>query len=250
MLSEQQLERYHRHVILEEIGGARQEKILRARVLVIGAGGLGSPALFHLAAAGVGTLGIVDSDRVELSNLQRQIIHFTADIGREKAASARDKITALNPEVKVKPYPVLLEADNAREIIREYDFVIDGTDNFPAKFLVNDACVTEQKPFSHAGIMKFSGQAMTWRPGTACYRCVFRKPPPPDTVPGCRQAGVLGVVPGLLGTIQAAEALRFIIGRGRLLTNRLLTVDALNMEFREVKVRPATNCPACGRQKP
>ncbi|UCE49099.1 MAG: HesA/MoeB/ThiF family protein, partial [Phycisphaerales bacterium] len=207
-LSDQQIERYSRHIILEQVGGAGQEKLLSSKVLIIGAGGLGSPAGLYLAAAGVGTIGIVDGDNVDMSNLQRQVIHHTADVGAEKTKSAEDKMLAINPDVRVKTYKRWLKSDNIREIIRDYDFVIDGTDNFAAKFLVNDACYFERVPFSHAGILRFDGQLLTVLPGeTTCYRCIFDGPPPADAVPSCSQAGVLGVLAGVIGSLQATEAI-------------------------------------------
>jgi len=222
--SEEQLERYSRHILLKDVGATGQERILLSKVLIIGAGGLGAPAALYLAAAGVGTLGIVDGDKVELSNLQRQIIHFTKDISKPKVVSAADKIQALNPDVKVNAIEEHVFADNIREIIHGYDFVVDGTDNFAAKFLINDACVLEKISYSHGGILRFTGQTMTVIPGvSACYRCVFTAPPPHNAVPTCSQAGVLGAIAGMLGTIQAAEALKFVTKVGTLLTDRLLT---------------------------
>jgi len=237
-LTEDQIERYSRHIILQDVGGEGQEKILNAKVLIIGTGGLGAPAALYLAAAGVGTLGIIDGDVVDLSNLQRQVIHHTPDINKAKVLSAKEKIAQINPDVKVNAMHDLFRADNALDIIKDYDFIIDGTDNFPAKFLINDACVLGEKPFSHGGILRFDGQTMTYVPGSASYRCVFASPPPPNAVPTCSQAGVFGAIAGMLGTIQAAEALKFIIGKGDLLTNRLLIFDALKMTFRTVKVKP------------
>ncbi|MEK9656767.1 MAG: ThiF family adenylyltransferase [bacterium] len=237
-LNEEQIERYSRHIILQDVGGAGQEKILNAKVLIVGTGGLGAPAALYLAAAGVGTLGLIDGDVVDMSNLQRQVIHFTPDVGKDKVLSAKEKIAQINPDVKVHAMKDLFRADNALDIIKDYDFVIDGTDNFPAKFLVNDACVMGKKAFSHGGILRFDGQTMTYVPGSASYRCVFKEPPPPNAVPSCSQAGVFGAIAGMLGTIQAAEALKFIIGKGDLLTNRLLIFDALKMNFRTVKVKP------------
>ena len=245
--SEKQLERYSRHILLDDVGVEGQEKLLRAKVLIIGAGGLGSPAALYLAAAGVGTIGIVDSDSVEISNLQRQIAHFTKDIGASKVESAAEKMQAINPDITVKTYKEYLCAENTTGIIEGYDFVIDGTDNFPTKFLVNDACIFLGKPLSHGGILRFNGQTMTIIPGqTACYRCSFRKPPPPDAVPSCAQAGVLGAIAGMLGTIQAAEALKFITGTGELLTDALLTFDARTMAFRKIRLSKQENCPVCG----
>ncbi len=245
--TEEQLERYSRHILLKDVGIEGQEKLLDGKVLIIGAGGLGAPASLYLAAAGVGTIGIVDGDKVDLSNLQRQIAHFTKDVGVWKADSASEKMRAINPDVKVVPYNEYLYSANIREIIREYDFVIDGTDNFATKFLINDACVFEKKPFSHGGILRFDGQTMTINPHeSACYRCVFGAPPPPDLVPTCSQAGVLGAIAGMLGTIQAAEALKFLTGAGELLHNKLLTFDALSMNFRKVSLKKNKNCPICG----
>lgn len=247
-LTEEQIERYSRHIILKDVGGAGQEKILQAKVLIIGTGGLGAPAALYLAAAGVGTIGLVDGDTVDLSNLQRQVIHFTADVNRLKVDSAREKIEALNPDVKVVTYPERVHAENIAAIIKDYDFIIDGTDNFPAKFLINDACVLHSKPFSHGGILRFDGQTMTYLPGSACYRCVFNSPPPKGAVPTCSEAGILGAVAGMLGTIQAAEALRYILGKGKLLTNRLLIFNALDMEYRQVNIRQNPECPICGER--
>ena len=245
-LSEAQIERYSRNIVLKDIGVRGQERLLNGRVLVIGAGGLGSPCALYLAAAGVGTIGIVDGDKVDLSNLQRQIIHFTSDVQKEKVISARDKIVALNPDVKVETYPYRVNANNIRPIIQEYDFIVDGTDNFAAKFLINDACVIEGKPFSHAGILRFQGQAMTYIPGGTCFRCIFTMPPPADVIPTCSQAGILGAVAGILGTIQASEALKYIAGAGQLLTGRLLMIDALQMDFRVIKVNRNRACNLCG----
>ncbi|MBR1687779.1 MAG: molybdopterin-synthase adenylyltransferase MoeB [Prevotella sp.] len=244
--SESQIERYSRHILLKDVGVEGQEKILGARVLIVGAGGLGAPAALYLAAAGVGTIGIVDADVVDLSNLQRQIIHFTRDVGTPKVESARQKMQAINPDVKVETYHEFLDSANARQIIEPYDFVIDGTDNFPVKFLINDACVMAGKAFSHGGILRFNGQTFTHLPGTACYRCFFKEPPPAGAVPTCSQAGVLGAIAGMLGTIQAAEALKYITGIGQLLTNRLLTFDAKQMQFRTINVKRRATCEVCG----
>ena len=245
--TEEQLERYSRHILLDDVGVEGQERLLQAKVLIVGAGGLGSPAALYLAAAGVGTIGIVDSDTVEISNLQRQIAHFTGDLGSFKVESAAEKMLAINPDIAVRTYKEYLCAANITKIMTGYDFVIDGTDNFPTKFLVNDACVFLGIPLSHGGILRFNGQTMTVIPGrTACYRCSFRSPPPPDAVPSCAQAGVLGVVAGMLGTIQAAEALKYITGAGGLLTNTLLTFDARTMGFRKIKLNKQESCPLCG----
>jgi adenylyltransferase/sulfurtransferase len=245
--TENQPERYSRHILLDDVGVDGQEKLLKAKVLIVGAGGLGSPAALYLAAAGVGTIGIVDNDLVEVSNLQRQIAHFTKDINIPKVESAAEKMQAINPDITIKKYREFLCADNITSIIDGYDFILDGTDNFPTKFLVNDACVFKGIPFSHGGILRFNGQTMTVIPGkTACYRCSFRKPPPPDAVPSCAQAGVLGAIAGMLGTIQAAEALKFITGAGELLTNGLLSFDAKTMLFRKIELKKQKNCPVCG----
>ncbi len=246
--TEQQLERYSRHIILQDVGVEGQQKIMESKVLIIGTGGLGAPAALYLAAAGVGTLGLVDGDVVDMSNLQRQVIHFTPDVGKPKVISAKEKIAQINPDVNVVTYQKRVFANNIVEVIKDqdYDFIIDGTDNFPAKFLVNDACVFEKKPFSHGGILRFDGQTMTYVPGESCYRCIFGYAPPLDAVPSCSQAGVLGAIAGMLGTIQAAEALKYIVGKGELLTNRLLVFNAFNMHFRNVAVKKNPKCPVCG----
>lgn len=248
MLSNEQLERYSRHIILKEVGAKGQQKLLQAKVLIIGAGGLGAPAALYLAAAGVGTIGIADADSVELSNLQRQIIHATPDIGRPKAESAKASMQAINPEVQVKAYNIFVNAENIVELIADYDFIIDGTDNFPAKFLLNDACVQAEKPFVHAGIIRFRGQLMTYVPGRGpCYRCIFREPPPPAAVPSCKQAGVIGAIAGVIGSLEALEAIKYILGIGELLTGSLLTYNALTMSFRKIKLPPpSADCTACG----
>ena len=245
----EQLERYSRHIILKDVGVKGQNKLLGSKVLIIGTGGLGAPAAMFLAAAGIGTIGLVDYDVVDLSNLQRQIIHQTKDIGKPKVISGMETIQEMNPDVNVVPYSEWVNASNILDIIKDkdYDFIIDGTDNFPAKFLINDACVLTNKPFSHAGIIKFQGQTMTYLPGKGpCYRCVFKNPPPPDAVPTCSQAGVLGVMGGIIGTIQATEAMKYILGVGNLLNGYLLTYDALTMEFRKIKLSENKNCQVCG----
>jgi len=244
--NEEQIVRYSRHILLQDVGVEGQERISAGKVLVVGAGGLGAPVALYLAAAGVGTVGIIDGDVVDLSNLQRQVIHFTPDVGKAKVLSAKEKINLLNPDVNVVTYQTLLTADNAFEIIRDYDFIVDGTDNFPVKFLINDACVLAGKPFSHGGILRFDGQTFTHTPGNACYRCLFHSPPPPNAVPTCSQAGVLGAIAGMLGTIQAAETLKYLTGVGELLTNRLLSFNAKTMQFRTVNVRRSERCPVCG----
>ncbi|ACL16484.1 HesA/MoeB/ThiF family protein [Methanosphaerula palustris] len=246
-MKDEQIERYSRNIILKEVGGKGQERLLQSKVLIIGAGGLGSPAALYLAAAGVGTIGIVDGDRVDLSNLQRQVIHFTADVGTYKADSARDKITQLNPDVTVQIHKEMVSSSNIREIITDYDFIIDGTDNFPAKFLINDACILLGKPFSHAGILRFNGQTTTVIPDkSACYRCIFNTPPPVGTVPSCSESGVIGSMAGVIGTLQAMEAIKYLLGIGDLLTNRLLVFEALPMNFREIKIKKNPKCPVCG----
>ena len=249
MLSNEQLERYSRHIILKEVGAKGQKKLLNAKVLIIGAGGLGAPAAMYLAAAGVGTIGIADADEVDLSNLQRQIIHSTQDVGKAKVQSAKETMEAINPDVKVITYRTFVDSESIMDLIKDYDFIIDGTDNFPAKFLINDACVMAKKPFSHAGIIRFKGQLMTYVPGEGpCYRCVFKNPPPKDAVPTCKQAGVVGAMGGVIGSLQAMEAIKYIVGVGDLLTGSLLTYDALTMDFRKVKLPHNTdNCPVCGK---
>lgn len=246
-LTPAQVERYSRQILLKEVGGKGQEKLLASRVLVVGAGGLGSPASLYLAAAGVGTLGLMDGDRVDLSNLQRQIAHHTADLGAPKVESAAAKLSAVNPDVRVRLHPEHATAANILEIAREYDFVIDGTDNFAAKFLINDACHFAGVPFSHAGILRFDGQLLTVLPGeTACCRCVFGGPPPQGAVPTCSQAGVLGAMAGVIGCLQAVEALKHLLGAGDLLVDRMLVFDALGLGFREVGLKRNRQCPLCG----
>ena len=243
----EQLERYSRHIILQEVGVKGQKKLLNAKVLIIGAGGLGAPAALYLAAAGVGTIGIVDADEVDLSNLQRQVIHTTNDVGKAKVKSAAETMEAINPDVTVNTYRTFVDSSNIMDLIKDYDFIIDGTDNFPAKFLINDACVMAEKPFSHAGIIRFKGQLMTYVPGEGpCYRCVFKNPPPKDAVPTCKQAGVIGAMGGVIGSLQAMEAIKYIIGKGDLLTGKLLTYDALKMEFHTIKLPKDDHCAVCG----
>ncbi|MDR3302953.1 MAG: ThiF family adenylyltransferase [Treponema sp.] len=246
--TDEQLERYSRHILLKEVGVKGQKRIAESRVLIIGAGGLGSPAAMYLAAAGVGTIGIVDADVVDLSNLQRQILHSTADVGKPKVQSAKESMIAMNSDVEVVTYHEWVNSTNISDIIRDrdYSFVLDGTDNFPVKFLINDACVMLHKPFSHAGIIRFQGQLLTYVPGKGpCFRCVFHEPPPPDAVPTCRQAGVLGVMAGVIGTLQATEALKYALGM-ELLTGSLLTYNALATSFRTVPVVRDEHCPVCG----
>lgn len=238
-------ERYHRNVLVPEIGPSGQERLFNSRVLVVGAGGLGSPALYYLACAGVGTIGIMDGDRVELSNLQRQILHSTDDIGRLKIDSAAESISRINPDIRVQAYAEAFTRANGRTLVSEYDFVIEAVDNFPSKFMVNDACITERVPFCHAGIVGLFGQAMTVIPGQgACFRCVFGEVPREEEVASTKDAGVLGAVAGVLGAVQAAEAVKYLVGCGELLTGRLLTFDALRLRFREVPL-PEQTCPVC-----
>ncbi len=247
--TEEQLVRYSRHIILSEVGGKGQKKIGEARVLIVGAGGLGSPIALYLAAAGVGTIGIIDPDIVDLSNLHRQVIHHTADLDRPKVTSAQEKIAALNPDVKVIPYVEYLNAQNALDLFGDYDYIIDGTDNFPVKFLINDAAYFSKKPFIHGGILRFEGQLFTILPSeSACYRCIFPEPPPTGIVPSCQEAGVLGALAGLIGTLQGTEVLKLILGIGKPLTNRILRYDALRTVFREIPIRKNPDCPLCGAQ--
>ncbi len=243
----EQLERYSRHIILKEIGAKGQKKLLAAKVLIIGAGGLGAPAAMYLAAAGVGTIGIADADVVDLSNLQRQIIHSTNDIGKKKVESAKETMLAINPDITVNTYHDFVSSANIMDLIKDYDFILDGTDNFPAKFLINDACVMAKKPFSHAGIIRFKGQITTVLPGEGpCYRCIFKNPPPKDAVPTCKQAGVIGAMGGVIGSLQAMEAVKYITGVGELLSGYLLTYDALKMEFHKIKLPPrGKGCAVC-----
>jgi len=245
--SEEQVARYSRHILLPEVGGKGQKKIGQAKVLIVGAGGLGSPTAYYLAAAGVGTIGLIDGDVVDLSNLQRQVIHQTTDLGRPKVDSAKAKILALNPHVAVETHYMRLTAENALNIFGRYDIIVDGVDNFPAKFLINDACFFARKPLVHGGILRFDGRVFTIMPGkSACYRCVFRQPPPPGLVASCQEAGVIGALAGVIGTIQATEVLKLILGRGQLLTDRFLDYDARLTCFREIKISKNPKCPLCG----
>ena len=239
----EQAKRYSRHIIMPQIGGKGQRKLLDAKVLLIGAGGLGSPTALYLAAAGVGTLGIVDFDEVDLTNLQRQILHRTQDIGRPKVESASDTIASINPDIRVVQHRIQLTSENAMEVLEPYDIVVDGSDNFATRYLVNDACVMLGKPCVHGSIFLFEGQAATFIPGKGCYRCLYPTPPPPGMVPSCAEAGVLGVLPGIIGCIQAIETIKIILGLGETLTGRLLLFDALSMETRQVKVRRKRRLP-------
>jgi sulfur-carrier protein adenylyltransferase/sulfurtransferase len=249
-LAQAELLRYSRHLILPDVGVAGQEKLKAARVLLIGAGGLGSPAALYLAAAGVGTLGLVDFDNVDVTNLHRQILHGTKDVGRPKLVSARERIADVNPHVRLETYETALTSKNALDIISGYDIVVDGTDNFATRYLVNDACVLLGKPNVYGSIFRFEGQASVFALADGpCYRCLFPEPPPPGLVPSCAEGGVLGVLPGLVGTIQATEAIKLIVGAGEPLKGRLLLIDTLGMRFRTVNVRKDPACPACGTRE-
>ena len=246
-LTQQQVQRYSRHLIMPEVAMEGQQKLRHARVLVVGAGGLGSPVLSYLAAAGVGTLGIVDFDTVDFTNLQRQIIYSTGDVGRPKLEAAADRIRAMNPDVHVVTHEDRLTSENALSILKNYDVVVDGTDNYPTRYLVNDACVMLGIPNVYGSIFRFDGQASVFcQQDGPCYRCVYPSPPPPGLVPSCAEGGVLGVLPGIIGTIQATEAVKLILGKGSSLAGRLLVLDAMKMHFRELKLRKDPNCPVCG----
>ena len=245
-LTPEQVKRYSRHIIMQDVGSAGQRKMMAASALIIGAGGLGSPSAVYLALAGVGKLGIIDFDVVELSNLQRQILHHTPDVGRPKVQSALDNIKAYNPDVAVTLHETWLTSENAFDIISQYDIVINGADNFATRYLVNDACYLLGKPLIDGSILIFDGQATVFIPGQGCYRCLFPAPPPPGMVPNCAEAGVLGALTGLVGSIQATEALKHILGIGESLSSRLLVIDALSMQFREVRLRRNPDCPLCG----
>src|SRR5271154_3014556 len=249
-LNNEEIARYSRHLILPEVGMEGQQKLKAAKVLCVGTGGLGSPLAFYLAAAGIGTLGLVDFDVVDESNLQRQIIHSTKDVGRPKIDSAAEKLQALNPYLNVVKHETMLTSANAIEIIRDYDIVADGTDNFPTRYLVNDACVLSGKPNAYGSIFRFEGQASVFATEEGpCYRCLYPEPPPPGLVPSCAEGGVLGILPGLVGVIQATEVIKLILGKGEPLIGRLLLVDALGMKFRELKLRKNPACPACGTHR-
>lgn len=248
--TEEQVRRYARHIILPGIGGEGQRKLVDSKVLCIGAGGLGSPVAMYLAAAGVGKLGILDFDKVDESNLQRQILHTTPDVGRPKVASAVDRLRAINPTIEVVPYDTILTSANAFEVLESWDVIVDGTDNFPVRYLVNDATQMLGKPLVYGSIYQWDGQATVFMPGrdSPCYRCLFPQPPPPGTVPSCAEGGVFGVLPGIVGSIQAAEAIKLITGVGEPLVGKLLIFDALAMEFTTVKVRWDADCPVCGKE--
>jgi adenylyltransferase/sulfurtransferase len=246
-LTNGEVQRYSRHLIMPEVGVEGQRRLKAASVLCIGAGGLGSPAALYLAAAGIGTLGIIDFDNVDASNLQRQILHSTRDVGRSKLQSARDRISALNPDVNVQTLETALTSSNALAIFRDYDIILDGADNFPTRYLVNDACVLLRKPNAYGSIFRFEGQASVFATeGGPCYRCLYPEPPPPGLVPSCAEGGVLGVLPGVIGTIQATEAIKLALGAGRTLVGRLLLYDAWTMRFRELKLQRDPECPVCG----
>ena len=245
-LSPYQVQRYSRHIIMPQVGSSGQRKLIDAKVLIVGAGGLGSPVAVYLALAGIGTIGIVDFDTVDVSNLQRQILHQNKDIGRPKVVSAKETLTSYNPEINVICHEEPITSDNAMDIIPNYDVVINGADNFAARYLVNDACYLSGKPLVDGSILLFDGQASVYLPGNGCYRCLFPTPPPPGVVPSCAEAGVLGALPGMVGTIQATEAIKLILGAGDPLSGRLLLIDALAMDFRTVKMRRNPKCPLCG----
>jgi len=249
-LTNDEILRYSRHLIMPEVGMEGQQKLKAAKVLCIGAGGLGSPLALYLAAAGVGTLGIVDFDVVDFTNLQRQIIHSTADVGRPKLESAAEKLKAINPFINLRTFNTRLSSENALDLFREFDIVADGTDNFPTRYLVNDACVLTGKPNVYGSIFRFEGQASVFATEQGpCYRCLYPEPPPPGLVPSCAEGGVLGILPGLVGVMQATEAIKLILGIGDPLIGRLLLIDALGMKFRELKLRKNPDCPACGRNR-
>ncbi len=245
----EQLVRYSRHFLLPEVGEEGQARLLQAKVFMVGAGGLGSPAAYYLAAAGVGTLGVIDNDVVDMSNLQRQILHTNDRVGKPKVESAKQTLQALNPDVKVIPYQEKLTSSNILELIKDYDIVVDGSDNFPTRYLVNDACVLANKPNVHGSIFQFEGQATVFYPGKGpCYRCLYPAPPPPDMAPSCQEAGVLGVLPGLIGVIEALETIKLILGKGDILIGKLLCFNTLTMEINTLKLRRDPECPICGNK--
>ena len=245
-LTPYQVRRYSRHIIMPQVGSAGQRTLLDSKVLIIGAGGLGSPVAIYLALAGIGTLGIVDYDVVDVTNLQRQILHHDADIGRSKVESARETLLAYNPDLEVVAFEEPITSENAMEMMADFDVVVSGADNFAARYLINDAAYLSGKPLVDGSILMFDGRATTYVPGRGCYRCVFPDPPPPGEVPNCSEAGVLGMLPGMVGSIQAAETVKVLLGTGEPLVGRLLLIDALDMDFREVKVRQDPDCPLCG----
>jgi sulfur-carrier protein adenylyltransferase/sulfurtransferase len=246
-LSNEEIQRYARHLVMPEVGIAGQERLKRAKVLCVGAGGLGSPLALYLAAAGVGTLGLVDFDVVDVTNLQRQVLHSTRDVGRRKLASAADRLAALNPHVELRAFETRLTSENALEILRDFDVVADGTDNFATRYLVNDACVLTGKQNVYGSVFRFEGQVSVFGAKDGpCYRCLYPEPPPPGTVANCAEGGVLGILPGLVGVMQATEVVKLVLGQGQSLAGRLLLVDALGMRFRELKVKKDPRCPVCG----
>jgi molybdopterin/thiamine biosynthesis adenylyltransferase/rhodanese-related sulfurtransferase len=249
-LSAEELQRYSRHLLMPEVTSEGQKRLKAARTLCVGAGGLGSPAALYLAAAGVGTIGIVDFDDVDLSNLQRQILHGTKDIGRSKLESARDRLRDINPEIEIELHECRFSSENAPELVAQYDVVVDGSDNFPTRYLSNDVCVFARKPNVYGSVFRFEGQTTVFAPhlGGPCYRCLFPEPPPPDSVPNCAQAGVLGVLPGIIGMLQAIETIKLIVGIGEPLVGRLLHFDALKVKFRELNLRRDPQCPVCGEK--
>ncbi len=246
MWTEDQIRRYSRHIVLKEVGGRGQRKLLDSSVLIVGAGGLGSPVALYLGAAGVGRIGIVDFDQVDLSNLQRQILHTSCDVGRPKVESAVERLAMLNPEVKVVPHAEPLSPANALALLSQYDLVVNGSDNFPTRYLVNDACVFSNKPLVDGSILRFEGHVTVFLPGRGCYRCLFPAPPPPGLMPNCQEAGVLGVLCGVIGSLQGLEALKLLLGIGEPLAGRLLWIDGLSLEIRSLKVRRDPACPICG----
>ena len=245
-LTPYQVQRYSRHIIMPQVGSVGQRKLIDAKVLIVGAGGLGSPIAIYLTLAGVGTVGIVDFDTVDVTNLQRQVLHYDSDIGKPKVESAVETLKAYNPETAVITHEAPLNSDNAMEIVQDYDIIINGADNFPARYLVNDAAYLAGKPLVDGSILLFDGMATVFLPGKGCYRCLFPTPPPPGEVPSCAEAGVLGMLPGMVGTIQATETVKLILGIGESLSGRLLLIDALDMDFRPVKLRRNPDCPLCG----
>jgi len=242
-----QIERYTRNILVPEIGTAGQRRLLKSKVLVVGCGGLGVPVILYLAAAGVGQIGVIDHDRVDVSNLQRQVIYDTTDLGKKKVSVIKKKVEKLNPDVKIVPYEGKITSENALDIIKDYDMVADCSDNFPTRYLVNDACVLLKKPLSHGAVLRFDGQVTTIIPGeSACYRCVFKEPPKPGLVPSCREAGIIGATCGVIGSIQALEIIKYLTDSGELLTNKFLVFSGLKNEFRTVKIAKNNNCPVCG----
>ena len=241
-MTEEQKERYKRHIVLDGVGAEGQERLLAASVLIVGAGGLGSPIALYLTAAGIGRIGIIDADNVDVSNLQRQVIHFTDDRGKSKVESAKEKMTAINPDITVDAINGFFCKENAEKLIKQYDFIVDATDNFAAKFLINDVCVAAGKPFSHGSLLRFGGQVFTYVPGSACYRCLFGNEPEAGSMPNSNDAGILGAVAGMVGTIQATEVLKYFTQCGSLLTNRLLCIDALTMNFNSIAFCRNADC--------